>query len=134
MPTYDRSFPVLTEDKLGKLLDDLLLYGGSDVRSVQSVSPSTAFRIPGYGYTALNSTAAKTWTMDFPDPPNRKFFIQTSSSTLAKVVQLATTAATFDGTNHVMTFNALADSIELVAISTTRYAIISNSSVDLTTV
>lgn len=94
---------------------------------------STAAAISNTGITTISSTATSVaYTMDPPAAGVRKTLHQTGSST---AVTVTLTSGTFDGTNGRATFNAAADSLELVGLSTARFAIVGNiGSVALSTV
>lgn len=132
MPTFDRSGPVLNEPKLERILDRILQFSGLDERGFQS-SPSTAVRVTNYGITTFGSTGAKVHVIDPPEPTLRKTLTLISTSTLGTKVSLPSTAYTFDGTNHILNFDAQNDLVELIAISPTRYQIVLNTSVTAST-
>ncbi len=98
-------------------------------------STGTGTAIPNSGITTVSSTSgAKNYVLADPAAAgDRKMIICAAGSTdNTCVVTTGSTACTFDGTNRVATFNAAGDSLELIALSTTRWFInINNGSVAL---
>ena len=99
-------------------------------------STGTGTAIPNSGITTISSTAgAKNYVLADPTAAgDRKMIICTAGSTdNTCVVTTGSTACTFDGTHRTATFNAADDSLELVALSTTRWFInVNNGNVGLT--
>ena len=98
-------------------------------------STGTGTAIPNSGITTVSSTSgAKNYVLADPAAAgDRKMIICTGGSAdNTCVVTTGSTACTFDGTNRVATFNAAGDSLELIALSTTRWFInVNNGSVAL---
>lgn len=91
---------------------------------VSVTDASTAANLSNSGITTLSSTATSAaYTMAAPAAGIKKVITQTGPST-AITVTLA--SGTFDGTNQIATFNASKDTIELVGLSTSRMAVVSN--------
>lgn len=99
-------------------------------------STGTGTAIPNSGITTISSTAgAKNYVLADPTAAgDRKMIICTAGSTdNTCVVTTGSTACTFDGSHRTATFNAAGDSLELVALSTTRWFInVNNGNVGLT--
>ena len=99
-------------------------------------STGTGTAIPNSGITTVSSTSgAKNYVLADPAAAgDRKMIICTAGSTdNTCVVTTGSTACTFDGTHRTATFNAAGDSLELVALSTTRWFInVNNGTVALT--
>lgn len=98
-------------------------------------STGTGTAIPNSGITTISSTAgAKNYVLADPAAAgDRKMIICTAGSTVNTcVVKTGSTSCTFDGTTKTATFKAAGDSLELVALSTTRWFInVNNGSVAL---
>ena len=98
-------------------------------------STGTGTAIPNSGITTISSTSgAKNYVLANPTAAgDRKMIICTAGSTTnTSTVTTGSTACTFDGTNRKATFNGAGDSLELVALSTTRWFInVNNGSVVL---
>lgn len=98
-------------------------------------STGTGTAVPNSGITTISSTSgAKNYVLANPTAAgDRKMLICTAGSTdNTCVVTTGSTACTFDGTNRTATFNAAGDSLDLVALSTTRWFInVNNGSVAL---
>ncbi len=98
-------------------------------------STGTGTAIPNSGITTVSSTSgAKNYVLADPAAAgDRKMIICTAGSTdNTCVVKTGSTACTFDGSHRTATFNAAGDSLELVALSTTRWFInVNNGSVVL---
>ena len=87
-------------------------------------STGTGTAIPNSGITTISSTAgAKNYVLADPTAAgDRKMIICTAgSASNTCVVTTGSAACTFDGTNRNATFNGAGDSLELVALSTTRW-------------
>lgn len=100
-----------------------------------SGSTGTGTAVPNSGITTVSSTSgAKNYVLANPTAAgDRKMIICTAGSTdNTCVVTTGSTACTFDGTNRTLTMNAAGDSVDLVALSTTRWFInVNNGSVAL---
>ena len=98
-------------------------------------STGTGTAIPNSGITTISSTAgAKNYVLADPTAAgDRKMIICTAGSTAnTSTVTTGSTACTFGGSHRTATFNAADDSLELVALSTTRWFInVNNGSVVL---
>jgi hypothetical protein len=98
-------------------------------------STGTGTAIPNAGIAAVSSTSgAKNYVLANPTAAGDKVtIICTAGSTdNTVVIKTGSTACTFDGTNRTATMNAAGDSLDLVAISTTRWFInVNNGSVAL---
>lgn len=98
-------------------------------------STGTGTAIPNSGITTISSTAgAKNYVLADPTAAgDRKMIICTAGTAdNTCVVKTGSTACTFDGSHRTATFNAAGDSLELVALSTTRWFInVNNGSVAL---
>lgn len=88
---------------------------------------STAANVSNIGMTLLASTAAKTYTMDIPSIGCQKQVICTASSTTVQTLSSGSTGITFDGSADTLTFNGINESVILQGVSTTRWAILSNT-------
>ena len=98
-------------------------------------STGTGTSIPNSGITTVSSTSgAKNYVLANPTAAgDRKMIICTAGSTdNTCVIATGSTGCTFDGTNRTATMNAAGDSLDLVALSTTRWFInVNNGSVAL---
>lgn len=98
-------------------------------------STGTGTAVPNSGITTISSTSgAKNYVLANPTAAgDRKMLICTAGSTdNTCVVTTGSTACTFDGSHRIATFNAAGDSLDLVALSTTRWFInVNNGSVAL---
>jgi len=91
---------------------------------------STGTELKGYGISAIGSTSgAKIFKLaNMPAAGVHKILFATAGSTAnTSAVIPATTGITFDGTNRKATFNAAGDALHLVALSTTRWAVVVNT-------
>ena len=89
-------------------------------------STGTGTAIPNSGITTISSTSgAKNYVLANPTAAgDRKMIICTAGSTAnTSTVTTGSTACTFDGSRRTATFNAAGDSLDLVALSTTRWFI-----------
>lgn len=133
-----------TDDELNLAVDDLIVARCSDavvtliVASISSgavttrgVSEdivdvgSTSANAPATGVTELTSTGAITVTLDAPFRGARKRLFKSASSTAIITVDADT--ATFDGSNSSATFDGAGEALDLVGLSATRWAIVSNT-------
>lgn len=80
--------------------------------------------------TVVGITGARAMTLKQPEPGRLLIISQDDANTSTVTL----TAGTFDGTNNRCTFNATADIIVLLGISSTRYLILKNISVSLSAV
>ncbi len=88
---------------------------------------STATNVSNVGMSLLASTAAKTFTMDAPAVGCQKQVICTAASTTVQTLNSGSTGITFDGSADTLTFNGNNEAVILQGISTTRWAILSNT-------
>jgi len=89
-------------------------------------STGTGTAVPNSGISTIGSTAAAVnYILANPTAAgDRKMLIcTTGSTTLTSTVATGSTACTFDGTNCNATFTATGASLDLVALSTTRWFI-----------
>ncbi len=98
-------------------------------------STGTGTAIPNSGITTVSSTSgAKNYVLADPAAAgDRKMIICTAGSTdNTCVVKTGSTGCTFDGSHGTATFKAAGDSLELIALSTTRWFVnVKNGSVVL---
>lgn len=98
-------------------------------------STGTGTALPNSGISTIGSTAAAVnYVLANPAAAgDKKMIICTAGSTAnTSTVTTGSTACTFDGSHRTATFNAAGDSLELIALSTTRWFInINNGSVAL---
>jgi len=98
-------------------------------------STGTGTAIPNAGIAAVSSTSgAKNYVLANPTAAgDRVMIICTAGSTdNTCVIATGSTACTFDGSNRTATMNGAGDSLDLVALSTTRWFInVNNGSVVL---
>jgi hypothetical protein len=103
--------------------------------AVAGSTGATGTAIPNSGITTIGSTAkAVKYVIANPTAAgDRKMIICTAGSTTnTSTVTTGSTNCTFDGSNKTLTFNAAGDSVDLVALSTTRWFInVNNGSVAL---
>ena len=107
----------------------------NDALAAVAGSTGTGTAIPNSGITTISSTSgAKNYVLANPTAAgDRKMLICTAGSAdNTCVVTTGSTACTFDGTHRTLTMNAADDSVELIALSTTRWFInVKNGSVVL---
>ncbi len=120
---HGKRFGLINDGTSRLLVDDLLYSPAATV-----TAGSTSATISNNGITTLNSTgAAKAYTMAAPVAGVHKVLTCTAGSTVTGAVHTVTLASgTFDGTNHIATLNAEAETITLVGLSSTAYAVIAN--------
>lgn len=98
-------------------------------------STGTGTALPNSGISTIGSTAAAVnYVLANPAAAgDKKMIICTAGSTAnTSTVTTGSTACTFDGTHRTLTMNAADDSVELIALSTTRWFInVNNGSVAL---
>lgn len=98
-------------------------------------STGTGTSIPNAGIAAVSSTSgAKNYVLANPTAAGDKVTIICTAGSTDNTVVITTgsTTCTFDGTNRTATMNAAGDSLDLVALSTTRWFInVNNGSVVL---
>jgi hypothetical protein len=98
-------------------------------------STGTGTAIPNAGIAAVSSTSgAKNYVLANPTAAGDKVtIICTAGSTdNTVVIKTGSTACTFDGSHRTLTFNGAGDSVDMVALSTTRWFInVNNGSVAL---
>ena len=94
--------------------------------AIPTVDPSTDDAIANYGLTTIGSTSgAVAYSLDAPAAGLLKILACTEGST-ANTVVVTATGATFDGTNDIATFNAAAENLSLIGLSTALWAITGN--------
>jgi len=107
----------------------------NDALAAVAGSTGTGTAIPNSGITTVASASgAKNYVLADPTAAgDRKMIICTAGSTANTcVVKTGSTTCTFDGSHRTATFNGAGDSLELVALSTTRWFInVNNGSVAL---
>lgn len=113
-----------------------LFNDGMPDEPVTTHTSATATTVTAHGISILScSSAARTFAIAAPKVGITKRIIQTATTTLGlKITTGSTATATFNGTQHILTFDALGDSIHLVGLSATRWGIISNNAVGVATV
>lgn len=90
---------------------------------------STASNLPNYGIVTLGSSAGTTKAYTLNDPvAGCELSICATGASTAQTVTCSTAVgnATFNGTNHVLTFTGVTQSVHLRGISATRWAIVGN--------
>lgn len=99
---------------------------GSEVRVADPTitAGSTAANISASGITTLGSTDAASYTLSAPVAGNEKKLVCTAATTTIQTVTLE--SGTFDGTNNVASFDGDGEALHLQAVSTARWAILSN--------
>ncbi len=99
-----------------------LAAGGATITSASTLATGN----PNYGIMQLSSAhlAGGTYPLSVPAAGVYKTIIATIASTANRIIG-AGTGATFDGVNNQMTSTAI-QSLELVGVSTIRWAILSN--------
>lgn len=109
-------------------------WGGEKTLKDNVTVASTGTVIEPWGVTSFGSTAAKGYSMSAPVPGVEVLLACTQASTGAlQTVTLA--SGTFDGTNHIATFNAAGDNLFLKGLTTSLFAVVGNTgSVALSTV
>lgn len=86
---------------------------------------STATNITNTGVTTLSSTGGLAYTMDAPEAGTRAVLTCTAGSSVnTHTVTLA--SGTFDGTNHIATFDAAAETLVVDGLSTSAFCVSSN--------
>jgi hypothetical protein len=134
--------PVIPYDAKAYFYDGLVLNsdknGDSATFSSGSATAlwlSTAYTLSNVGFADIGSsstsTGARTYVINAPAPNAVKIITQTTTSTAATTVNSGSTAVTFDGSSQNIAFDAAGDSVILVGISTSRWAVIVNSSAAL---
>jgi hypothetical protein len=103
---------------------------------IQAIT-STATTILGYGVTTLSSTKPGTLTFNI-DPPlfagadkTIIALVQSGSSSIYKVIPNTTTifyGSTSSSTGRVIAFSAPGETVQLIAVSATKYQVVSNLS------
>jgi hypothetical protein len=98
----------------------------NDLRATVTSYASTGTTIANCSIAVLasTSTAAVAYAMAAPAAGVKATLVQTATSTFGFTVTLA--SGTFDGTNHIATFNGAKDVLDLVGLSTAQYAIRGN--------
>ena len=86
------------------------------------------------GTAVLTKATTAAMAVTIPAPTNgamKSIYVDSVGSGLAITLTCATTTVTFDGTNKTLNFNAIADSVILQGIGTTRWAVIASFSVTI---
>ncbi len=97
------------------------------------VGSTTATRAGGTaitnsGVATVSSTSgAKNYTLAAPTAGVSKTIVCTAGSSVNTAVVLCASGVTFDGTNTKATFNAAAETLDLVGVSATLWAVKSNT-------
>ena len=94
--------------------------------TLSTASTGTAVDSATYEKIILNTTVAATHTLALPTKGDRLDIFKLGGSTTVHAIS-ATTLATVDGTNVVMSFNGTGEAISLLATSTARWAILANT-------
>ncbi len=102
--------------------DDLMDASGYRDNNVNTASTGTNFTAGTYN---LSSTSTA-YTLATPTVGDIVDIHQTSTATGGITVTCQTTNETYDGTNDIATFNGVNDHLSLKALSTTRWAVVSN--------
>ena len=113
---------------------ELASASATSVKRLDTITtPASTVAISGPGtYLLANSTGAGglVYTLAAPTAGHEmKLYLNTlSTSTGTDIVKVkpASTAITFDGTNKVLTFNAVGENVTLVAQTATRWMVTSN--------
>lgn len=96
---------------------------------------STAANLKRYGLATIASTGVKTFTLDAPVLGARKEIVKTANSTAICTVSCGS-GVTIGGSTKTVTkilFNGQNDSVILRAISSTKWHVVGNNSVTLST-
>lgn len=114
---------------------DVTVVPHADVVDVDvGTTASTASIIPPTGFTDLRSTAAVVLTLAAPFQGARKTIFKSGGSTTITTVNTGSSLITYDGTNDDLDFDAAGECVQLVGLSATRWAIVTNTgSVGLST-
>jgi len=92
---------------------------------------STATNVKHFGLTDLDSTAAKSFTIDAPVPACEKTIIMTAGTTTINTVVFGSTVNGISvggsSTTRKLQFNAINDSVMLRGITTTKWLVTSNT-------
>ncbi len=104
---------------------------GSNVSgAVETISTSdTTLTVSGVALLTKATTVVLAVTIPAPTAGQWKAITNDSTSAVGFTLTCATTTVTFDGTNKILTFNALNDSVQLMGSGTTRWVVIANNSV-----
>jgi hypothetical protein len=99
---------------------------------------STSSNLKNYGLSTISATGAKTFTLDAPVKGAYKEIVKTANSTAIATVAVGSTSSgiTVSGSTDVVTkilFNGQNDSVSLRGISDSKWLVISNNSVTLST-
>jgi hypothetical protein len=90
-------------------------------------SSSTAIAIPNYGVTDLSTFTAGDWVMDAPEEGVTKTLVSVSSTSVARVIRMATDASVKCGNGGAtqITFSATTvdQCVRLLGINSTRWVI-----------
>lgn len=100
---------------------------GEHRHSTQELTASGAITINS-GLVFLNhATVAIAATLDAPTAGDELFIINTSASGTAGHTVTTAAGVTFDGTNNTATLNAPDEALHIVAVSATRWYIVTNN-------
>lgn len=122
------NIPALGADATLAILETAQTFLGAktfnDIR-VPVTAASTAANISNNGITTLGSTAAKAYTLSAPVAGAKKTITCTGAGTAEKTVNAAA-GTTFNGTDDIAKFNAAEETLDLVGLSTSRWAVRGN--------
>lgn len=109
--------------------------GNGVILPTYTETASTAANMKRYGLATISSTGVKTFTLDAPVIGAYKEIVKTANSTAICTVSCGS-GITIGGSTKVVTkilFNGLNDSCALRAISATKWHVVGNNSVTLST-
>lgn len=99
---------------------------GEHRHSVQELTATGAITIDS-GIVGLNhATVVIEATLDAPTAGDELFIVNTSASGTAAHTVTLPSGVTFDGTNNTATLNAPEEAIHIIALSATRWFVVSN--------
>lgn len=108
---------------------------GLEMLTYTETASSTAISLARFGLTLLSSTGAKTFVLTAPVLGCYKEIVKTANSTAIVTISCGS-GVTIGGSTKVVTkilFNGQNDSVTLRAISATKWYVVSNNSVTLST-
>ncbi len=95
---------------------------------------STGTNVANAGKTTFSSTGGREYTMDAPEAGNRAVLACTTAGSTADYHKVSLANGTFDGTNHVATFEAANEVLVVEGLSTSLFMVTGNQgSVTLST-
>lgn len=106
----------------GARLEDVLLIDAKVLVDTRGSSPGL---IPNHGITRLTATGTMTIVLGAPEAGSRKIIVKTVSATGVLSITGSATNILF-GTATTLTFDGVSELIELVGLSATAWAIVSN--------